>query len=286
MVGIWILLALTLGIFIIGIRIIPQHRRAIVERFGKYNRYLNPGFNWIILPPFIETSKGRDIRSHTLDINPQSVITKDNVEITVDGIIWAKPYDSEEAIKKTFYSIDSWKRAIQELAQTNLRQEFGSLTLDGSLIARATISSNLEKELDRITDEWGIKVDKVEIKLIDPPQDIKEAMHKQKTAEQTRRAMKLEATGRFEAAAQDKLAAIEKADGQKQADIKVAEGKARAVELVNTAADKYFKGNAVELKKQEVTEASLKNNAKIIITKEGINPQIILGNIPMEHKNA
>ena len=91
-------------------------------------------------------------------------------------------YCNEEAIKKTFYNIDNWKRAIQELAQTNLRQEFGALTLDDSLTARATISSNLEKELDKLTDEWGLKVDKVEIKLIDPPNDIKNAMHQQKTA--------------------------------------------------------------------------------------------------------
>lgn len=276
----WIFLAVSIILAIMGIKIIPQHRRAIVERFGKYNRYLEPGLKWII--PFVENMKSRDIRSHTLDIEPQPVITKDNVEINVDGIIWARPYTNEDAIKKTFYNIDKWKVAIQQLAQTNLRQEFGQLTLDESFIARSKISSNLQSELDTTTDEWGIKVDKVEIKLIDPPKDIKEAMHKQKTAEQTRRAMKLEATGRFEAAEQDKLALIQKAEGQREAEIKVAEGKAKAIELVNTAADKYFKGNAVELKRQEVTQASLKHNSKIIIAKDGINPQLIIGNIPVD----
>lgn len=268
---------LIIGIF--GIRIIPQSKRAVVERFGKYNRYLEPGLAWII--PLVERGRVRDIRSHTLDIEPQPVITKDNVEIKVDGIIWAKPYASEEAIKKTFYSIDNWKRAIQELAQTNLRQEFGSLTLDESLTARGTISENLEKELDKLTDEWGIKVDKVEIKLIDPPEDIKTAMHMQKRAEQRRRAMKLEATGKFEAAEQEKLAAIQKAEGQRESDIRVAEGKAQAIKLVNEAAEKYFVNNAKELRMMEMTEKSLQNNSKIILTKEGINPQLILGNIPV-----
>ncbi len=274
-----VILAIIVLVFIFGIRIVPQQRRAIVESFGKYNRYLEPGFNLII--PIIEGTKSRDIRSHTLDIPAQPVITKDNVEIQVDGIVWARPYASEEAIKKTYYNIDNWKRAIQQLAQTNLRQEFGSLTLDESLIARATISANLQKELDTITDEWGIKVDKVEIKEIDPPADIKIAMHLQKTAEQTRRAAKLEATGRFEAAEQDKLAAIEKADGFRQSEIKMAEGRAKAIELINVASEKFFKGNAVKLKELEITQASLQHNAKIILTEKGIKPSIILGDIPV-----
>src|SRR3990167_6816930 len=129
-------------------------------------------------------------------------------------------------------------------------------------------------------DEWGINIDKVEIKLIDPPEDIKQAMHKQKTAEQNRRAMKLEATGRFEAAEQDKLAVIQRAEGDKEAEIQIAEGKAKAIELVNKAAQEYFKGNAIELRRIEMTENAIQNNSKIIITKDGINPQIILGDIP------
>ncbi len=267
-------------VILMGIKIIHQTHRGIVETWGKYNRYLNPGLNWII--PFMETVKMRDIRSHTLDIPAQPVITKDNVEIQVDGIIWAKPIAAEESIKKTYYSIDNWKYAVMQLAQTNLRQQFGDLTLDESLTARQKISENLEKDLDKTAEEWGINIDKVEIKLIDPPEDIKQAMHKQKTAEQNRRAMKLEATGRYEAAEQDKLAAIQLAEGQREAEIKTAEGTAKAIELVNEAAQKYFKGNAVELRRIEMVERSLKNNAKIIIAKDGINPQIILGNIPTD----
>jgi len=272
-----IAVAVPLAILILGLKIIPQHKRAIVERFGKYNRYLNPGLTFVI--PFIEWHKCRDIRSHTLDIESQPVITKDNVEIVVDGIIWARPYKEEEAIKKTYYNIDDWKDAIQELAQTNLRQEFGNLSLDDSLTSRKTISDNLKKELDEITDEWGIKVDKIEIKLIDPPQDIKNAMHLQKTAEQKRRATVTEALGREEAAAYDKKAQIQKAEGEKAASVLCAEGRAQAIEKVNKAADAFFVGNAVELKKLEAMQNALSNNSKIILTDKGISPNLLIGSL-------
>jgi regulator of protease activity HflC (stomatin/prohibitin superfamily) len=216
-----------------------------------------------------------------MDIAPQPVITKDNVEIHVDGLIWVRPGLDAEDIKRTFYNIDNWTAAVLLLAKTNLRQEFGELTLDESLIARERISSNLRDVLDKMTKDWGLKVCKVEIRLIDPPKDIKIAMHKQKTAEQERRAMKLLATGKFEAAEQEKLAAIQVAQGQREAEIMIAEGKAKAIELVNEAAEKYFKGNAKELKMLEVTEGSLKANSKIVLTDKGISPTLLIGELPM-----
>jgi regulator of protease activity HflC (stomatin/prohibitin superfamily) len=262
--------------------VVRQYERGVRETFGKYSKFLHPGLH--IQFPFIQRTMTRDIREHTMDIHPQQVITKDNVEIEVDGVMWVKPGSDEEYIKRTFYNIDQWKSAVMEMAQTNIRQEFGHLTLDESLIAREKISANMQVSLDDLTENWGLKVTKVEIKLIDPPEDIKIAMHKQKTAEQERRAMKLLATGRYEAAEQDKLAAIQIADGKKEAEIKVSEGKAKAIELVNLSAVKYFKGNAKLLKLLETTENSLKDNSKIILTKEGINPNLIIGNVPF--KNA
>jgi regulator of protease activity HflC (stomatin/prohibitin superfamily) len=264
------------------IYIVKQYERGIVEFFGKYHSFVEPGlhFQW----PVINITRVRDVREHTMDIEPQPVITKDNVEILVDGIIWVRPGLQSEDIQRTFYNIDNWKIATLQLAKTNLRQEFGELTLDESLTARDRISSNLQTNLDNMTDDWGLKVCKVEIRLIDPPDDIKKAMHKQKTAEQERRAMKLLATGKFEAAEQEKLAFIQIAEGQKEADIKVAEGKAQSIKLVNEAAEKYFIGNAIEMKRLEVTEESLKNNSKVIITEKGISPQIILGDIPVSSK--
>jgi len=259
--------------------VVKQYERGIIETFGKYSGFVKPGLNFQI--PFVQLVRVRDIREHTMEIDAQPVITKDNVEIVVDGIIWARPKEDEENVKKTFYNIDDWKVAILELAKTNLRQEFGGLTLDESLVSRERISSNLYESLNKLTQEWGLVVCKVEIKLIDPPQDIKSAMHKQKTAEQERRSMKLLATGKYEAAQQEKLAMIQEAEGKKEAAVRVAEGQAEAIKLVNESAEKHFKGNAKELKKLEVTESSLKDNSKVVLTDKGISPQIILGNLPV-----
>ncbi len=258
--------------------VVNQYERGIVEIFGKYRRFVDPGLHFQL--PFLEFTRIRDVREHTLDIVPQPVITKDNVEIRVDGLIWVRPGLEAEDIQKTFYCIDNWKRAVLELAMTNLRQEFGGLTLDESLVAREKISANLRKNLDDMTKDWGLKVCKVEIKLIDPPNDIKLAMHKQKTAEQERRAMRLLATGKFEAAEQEKMATIQLAEGQREAQIRVAEGKAKAIKIINEAAEQYFKGNAQEFKRLEVTENSLKNNSKIILTEGGISPTILIGELP------
>ena len=253
--------------------------RGIQETLGKYSGFVMPGLGFQL--PILQLVRVRDVREHTMEIPPQAVITKDNVEIMVDGVMWVRPASKEEAIKKTFYSIDNWKRAVIQLAMTNLRQEFGNLTLDDSLVARERIASNLESVLNDFADDWGLTVSKIEIMLIDPPEDIKRAMHKQKTAEQDRRAMRLLATGRFEAAEQEKLASIQRAEGEREAAIMVAEGKAQAIKLVNEAAQQYFQGNAQALKQMEMTETALRDNAKIVITEHGISPTILLGSLPV-----
>jgi regulator of protease activity HflC (stomatin/prohibitin superfamily) len=253
--------------------------RGIQESLGKYSKFVMPGFGVQI--PFLQIIRVRDIREHTMDIPPQPVITKDNVEIRVDGVMWVRPAANEEAIKQTFYNIDNWKRAVVQLAMTNLRQEFGDLTLDESLVAREKIANNLQRALNDFTKDWGLRVSKVEIMLIDPPEDIKQAMHKQKSAEQERRSMRLLATGEFEASEQQKLATIQRAEGEREAAIQVAQGRAEAIRLVNEAGDKYFRGNAQLLRHLEMTETALRDNAKIVITKEGINPTLLLGNLPV-----
>ena len=258
---------------------VQQYERGIQETLGRYTGFVMPGLGFQI--PVVHLIRVRDVREHTMDIHPQSVITKDNVEIQVDGIMWVRPASNEEAIKKTFYSIDDWKRAVIQLAMTNLRQEFGNLTLDESLVAREKIADNLQAILNEFADEWGLTVSKVEIRLIDPPEDIKLAMHKQKTAEQERRSMRLLATGEFEAAEQQKLAIIQRAEGEREATIKVAEGKAQAIKLVNEAAQQYFRGNAQALKQMEMTETALRDNAKIVITEHGVSPTLLLGSLPV-----
>ena len=253
--------------------------RGIQETLGKYNRYVLPGLGFQI--PLVHLIRVRDVREHTMDIHPQPVITKDNVEIQVDGIMWVRPTVDEESIKRTFYNIDDWTRAIIQLAMTNLRQEFGDLTLDESLVARETIATNLQRILNTFAVEWGLTVSKVEIRLIDPPEDIKRAMHKQKTAEQERRSMRLLATGEFEAAQQQKLAIIQRAEGEREAVIQVAQGKAEAIRLVNEAAEQYFVGNAQALKQMEMIETSLRENSKVVITEQGISPTLLLGSLPI-----
>ncbi len=270
---------------------LKPYERGIKETLGKYDSFIMPGLGFQI--PFFQLVRIRDIREHTVDIPPQPVITKDNVEIRVDGIMWVRPKSDEESIKRTFYNIDNWKRAIIQLAMTNLRQEFGDLTLDESLVAREKIATNLQRVLNEFAADWGLVVSKVEIMLIDPPEDIKKAMHKQKTAEQERRSMRLLATGEFEAAEQQKLATIQRAEGEREATIqraegeraaaiKVAEGRAEAIRLVNEAAEKYFQGNAQLLRQLEMTENSLKDNAKIVVTEKGVSPTLLLGNLPVE----
>ncbi|MBN2007680.1 MAG: SPFH/Band 7/PHB domain protein [Anaerolineae bacterium] len=269
---------------------LKPYERGIRESLGKYDGFVQPGFG--LLVPFLQLVRVRDIREHTMDIPAQPVITKDNVEIRVDGVMWVRPKADEDSIKRTFYNIDNWKRAVIQLAMTNLRQEFGDLTLDESLVAREKIATNLQRVLNEFAADWGLIVSKVEIMLIDPPDDIKKAMHKQKTAEQERRAMKLLATGEFEAAEQQKLAAIQRAEGEREAairraegereaSIKIAQGKAQAIQLVNEAAEKYFQGNAQMLRQIEMTESSLRNNSKVVLTDKGITPTLLLGNLPV-----
>jgi len=268
---------------------LKPYERGIREVLGQYSGFIMPGLGFQL--PFVSLVRVRDVREHTMDIPPQPVITKDNVEIRVDGVMWVRPKADEESIKRTFYNIDDWKRAIIQLAMTNLRQEFGDLTLDESLVAREKIATSLERVLNTYSADWGLVVSKVEIMLIDPPEDIKTAMHKQKTAEQERRSMRLLATGEFEAAQQQKLATIQRAEGEKEAairraegereaSIRVAEGRAQAIQLVNEAANTYFTGNAQMLRQLEMTETSLKQNAKVVLTEHGISPMLLLGTLP------
>ena len=151
--------------------------------------------------------------------------------------------------------------------------------MTGNMKAQWTIATNPQRILNTYAVEWGLTVSKVEIRLIDPPEDSKKAMHKQKTAEQERRSMRLLATGEFEAAEQQKLAIIQRAE--REAVIQVAQGKAEAIRLVNEAAEKYFVGNAQLLKRMEMTENSLRENAKIVITENGISPTLLLGSLPV-----
>jgi regulator of protease activity HflC (stomatin/prohibitin superfamily) len=202
--------------------IVRPYERGLIERFGKYQRAVNPGI--VILIPFVETIKKIDIRERLIDVPPQEVITRDNAVVVVDAIVYFEVFDP----RKVEYNVENFEDAATRLAQTTLRDVIGSMELDETLISRERINTALKQVLDKATEKWGVNVTRVEIKRVDPPKDITDAMSKQMKAERTRRAAILEAEG-------FKQAEILKAEGSKQAEILKAEGKADAIKKVSEA---------------------------------------------------
>ncbi|MFC1870970.1 SPFH domain-containing protein [Chloroflexota bacterium] len=248
-----------------AITIIHQAEKGIVERFGRYKETLDPGIRFLI--PFADSLKARvDMRETVLDVEPQAVITKDNVGITVDAVVYYYVTDP----KAVRYEVANFSVAMSKLAQTNLRNLVGDMSLDETLGSRERINSSLRTTLDEATDKWGVKVTRVEVKEILPPHDITEAMSKQMKAEREKRATILDAEAyrqkQILQAEGDKQNAILVAEGDKQSAILRAEGEAMAIENVSTAANKYFIGNAQLLKQLEVTQASLEDNTKLVIS--------------------
>jgi len=219
-----------------AIVIVRPYEAAIIERFGKYLKTLYAGLHFVV--PIVDRVIKVDLREQVVDVPPQEVITKDNVVVTVDGVIYYKVIKPEDVV----YKVQNFKVAVINLAQTNLRNIIGELTLDETLTSREIINSKLRLTLDEATDAWGVKVTRVELKRIDPPRDVMEAMHKQMKAEREKRAMILEAEGYRESqikrAEGEKQAQILQAEGKRQAQILEAEGQAQAIQLVADA-EKY-----------------------------------------------
>jgi regulator of protease activity HflC (stomatin/prohibitin superfamily) len=207
-----------------------------------------------------------DMRETVLDVEPQAVITKDNVGITVDAVVYYYVTDA----KAVRYEVANFYVALSKLAQTNLRNLVGDMSLDETLGSRERINSSLRTTLDEATDKWGVKVTRVEVKEILPPKDITESMSKQMKAEREKRATILDAEAyrqkQILQAEGDKQNAILVAEGDKQAAILRAEGEAKAIENVSKAASEFFVGNAQLLKQLEVTQASLQENTKLVIS--------------------
>lgn len=248
-----------------SITVIHQAEKGIVERFGKYKETLDPGLRFLV--PFIDNLRARvDLREAVIDVEPQAVITKDNVGVTVDAVIYYYVTDAK-AVK---YEVANFFMAVSKLAQTNLRNLVGDMALDETLASREHINSSLRTTLDEATDKWGVKVTRVEVKEIQPPKDITEAMSKQMKAEREKRATILDAEAykqkQILMAEGDKQNAILTAEGEKQSAILKAEGQAKAIENVSKASNEYFVGNAQLLKQLEVTQAALQNNTKLVIS--------------------
>jgi regulator of protease activity HflC (stomatin/prohibitin superfamily) len=227
-----VLLVLVIIIFIVAltVKIVPQQRVSVVERLGKYNRLLNPGMN--ILVPFIDHVRvNHDLRIQQANVPPQTVITKDNVQVQIDTIIFYQIVAPEQAT----YGISDYVYGVRNITTATLRQIIGNMELDETLSGRERISSNIRLALDEATEKWGVRIERVEVLDIKPPSDIQEAMDKQMKAERSKRAIVLEA----EAAKQDvilraegdKQSKILKAEGDKEARIRQAEGFRQAQEL-------------------------------------------------------
>jgi regulator of protease activity HflC (stomatin/prohibitin superfamily) len=262
LIAILVILLATLAKSVTTIR---QAEKGIVERFGRYKETLDPGLRFLV--PFVDSLRARiDMRETVLDIEPQAVITKDNVGITVDAVVYYYVTDA----KAVRYEVANFYVAMSKLAQTNLRNLVGDMSLDETLGSRERINSSLRTTLDEATDKWGVKVTRVEVKEILPPNDITEAMSKQMKAEREKRATILDAEAyrqkKILEAEGDKQNAILVAEGDRQSAILRAEGEAKAIENVSKAASEFFVGNAQLLKQLEVTQASLQNNAKLVIS--------------------
>jgi regulator of protease activity HflC (stomatin/prohibitin superfamily) len=262
LIAILVILLTTLAKSVTTIR---QAEKGIVERFGRYKETLDPGLRFLV--PFVDSLRARiDMRETVLDIEPQAVITKDNVGITVDAVVYYYVTDA----KAVRYEVANFYVAVSKLAQTNLRNLVGDMSLDETLGSRERINSSLRTTLDEATDKWGVKVTRVEVKEILPPNDITEAMSKQMKAEREKRATILDAEAyrqkKILEAEGDKQNAILVAEGDRQSAILRAEGEAKAIENVSNAASEFFVGNAQLLKQLEVTQASLQNNTKLVIS--------------------
>ena len=216
-----------------GVRIVRPYQRGVVEQLGKFKETVDPGLQIII--PFIQVVRLVDMREQVIDVPPQEVITKDNVVVSVDAVVYYEPTDPQRLI----YNVGNFILAITKLAQTNLRNLVGDMQLDEALTSRDSINVNLRQILDEATDKWGVRVVRVEIQRIDPPPDVMASMHEQMKAERTRRAVVTEAEGRRTAAVTtadgERQAAILAAEGQKQQAILEAEGQAEAIRQVAEA---------------------------------------------------
>ncbi|WP_336034752.1 SPFH domain-containing protein [Halobacterium yunchengense] len=209
-VGLLLLLLLAVVVYE-TVEIVDAYEKKALTVFGEYRGLLEPGIN--IVPPFVARTYPFDMRTQTIDVPRQEAITRDNSPVTADAVVYIRVRDA----KRAFLEVDDYKTAVSNLAQTTLRAVLGDMELDDTLNKRQQINSRIRTELDEPTDEWGIRVESVEVREVNPSQDVQQAMEQQTSAERKRRAMILEAQG-------ERQSAIEKAQGDKQSNIIRAQG--------------------------------------------------------------
>lgn len=261
-----IAVVLVLILFCAGIRIVRPTHRGLIETFGKYTRFAQPGFSWIV--PGIQKLYRVNVTEQMVNAQPQEIITNDNLNATVDAQVYFKISEDEQSVKNSIYNVNNYQVQIVALARTTLRNIIGTLSLKSANSERGRINNDLLNTLMAETKNWGIDIMRTELKEIDPPKDVQETMNKVVKAENEKISAVDFATAAETTADGVKRAEIKKAEGIKQAKILQAEGQAQAIKLVNEAADTYFVGNAQLLRKLEAVETALKDNAKIIVPTE------------------
>jgi regulator of protease activity HflC (stomatin/prohibitin superfamily) len=257
--------ALIFGLILLArsARIVNQYEKGIVMRLGKFHGLVPSGL--AIIMPLTDSVIRVDMREQVISVPPQKLITKDNVTVEVDAVVYYKVVDPV----KSQFEVQDFGYACTTLAQTNLRNLIGDRTLDETLVARDMINSNLRLVLDEATNGWGVKVTRVEVQKIDPPRDITEAMSRQMKAERDKRASILEAEGFKQSqilqAEGVKQSEILKAEGDAQARVTRANAEAEAIRLVSTAAETFFKDRAEVMRRLEVLNHTLAQNTKYIV---------------------
>jgi len=268
------------------IRTVRPTSRGLIERFGRYNRFANPGI--IFLIPYIERLIRVNITENMIDAGLQEIITSDSLNAQVDAQVYFKVRSDEESVKASQYNVFNYMVQIVALARTTLRNIIGTMTLKEANSERGKINASLYGNLSNETKNWGLEIVRTELKEINPPSDVQETMNKVVKASNEKiaaidfaTARETQADGERRAAIKvaegQKQAAILQAEGQRQAKIVVAEGEAQAIRLVNEAADAYFVGNAQLLRKLQAVEQSLTNNSKVIVPTDSTLVNVIGG---------
>lgn len=288
-----VIIAIIIWILAMGIRIIRPRQKGLIERLGKYKRTADQGFHWII--PIVDKMIKVDITENMVDVEPQKIITKDDLNATVDAVVYFRVIDPMKAI----YKAQNYRAQIASLARTTLRDIIGKMTLTEANSKRDTLNSILEQELDKQTDAWGIDVIRVELQRIEPPDDVQNAMNNVVIAERDKKAAVDFATATETKADGERRAEIKKAEGKKQGAILEAEGQAQAIiqvakadaekiQRVNTAIQQFFKNEAQLYKKLETVERSLRDGTKYVIDPNteitNVIAERMAGIVPIEPK--
>jgi regulator of protease activity HflC (stomatin/prohibitin superfamily) len=251
-------------IVLTNLRVVRPIERGLVERFGKYQHYAQPGL--VVLIPFgIEKMIKVNITEQMVSSEKREIITSDSLNAIVDSNVYFKVKDNELDVKASIYNVNNYSIQIVALAKTTLRNIIGTMTLKEANSDRNKINRALYEQLAQETESWGIEIVRTELKEIQPPKEVQEVMNSVVVANNQKIAAADFATATETKADGERRAKIKIAEGERQASILQAEGNAQAIKLVNEAAQQYFVGNAQELRKLEALEQSLSHNSKIVL---------------------